>query len=116
MVCPTCHCGSLSGIPAEIRFHRNGPRTLSYPPLMFSQNVQVCLNCGRAEFSVPQTLLSSMCPLRTLGKTAIAPSKIDAVSRHNRAGRPVRNFGLDEARLQISLEKRCVCSKSSLLM
>lgn len=59
MVCPKCQSGSLSEIPAEIRLYRNRPRTLSHPPLTPSPEVLVCLDCGWAEFSIPQSWLSA---------------------------------------------------------
>jgi hypothetical protein len=59
MVCPKCHSESLSLVPAEIRLYRNRPRTLSHPPLTPSPEVQVCLDCGWAEFSIPQSWLAA---------------------------------------------------------
>lgn len=59
MVCPKCHSESLAEVPAEIRLYRNHPRTLSHPPLTPSPDVVVCLDCGWAEFSIPQAWLSA---------------------------------------------------------
>jgi hypothetical protein len=57
MVCPKCQSSSLSEIPAEIRLYRNRPRTLSHPPLTPYPDVLVCLDCGYAEFSIPESWL-----------------------------------------------------------
>jgi hypothetical protein len=59
MVCPKCQSGSLSIIPAEIRLYRNGPRTLSHPPMTPSPDVRVCHDCGWSEFWIPQAWLSA---------------------------------------------------------
>jgi RNase P subunit RPR2 len=59
MICPKCQTGLLSVIPAEIRLYRNGPRTLSHPPMTPSPDVCVCLDCGWSEFRIPQTWLSA---------------------------------------------------------
>ena len=59
MVCPKCHSESLSQVPAEIRLYRNRPRTLSHPPLTPSPEVQVCLDCGWAEFAIPEAWLAA---------------------------------------------------------
>ena len=59
MACPKCQSESLSQIPAEIRLYRNHTRTLSHPPLSPSPEVLVCLDCGWAEFSIPQSWLDA---------------------------------------------------------
>ncbi len=59
MICSKCQSSSLSEVPAEIRLYSNGPRTQSYPPMSPSPNVQVCLDCGWAEFSIPKSWLSA---------------------------------------------------------
>jgi hypothetical protein len=59
MVCPKCQSDSISVVPAEIRFYRNAPRTLSHPPMTPSPDVQVCLECGWSEFSVPRAWLKA---------------------------------------------------------
>ena len=70
MICPKCQSGSLSMIPAEIRLYRNRPRTLSHPPLTPCPDVQVCLDCGWSEFSIPHSWLSAGW-LRPLGPQAV---------------------------------------------
>ncbi len=66
MVCSKCGSGSLSVVPAEVRLFRNIPRTLSHPPMTPSPDIQVCLDCGSSEFSIPQAWLAAgwLHPLR----------------------------------------------------
>lgn len=59
MICPKCQSTSLSMIPAEIRLYRNSPRTMSHPPMTPSPDIQVCLDCGWSEFSIPKSWLSA---------------------------------------------------------
>jgi hypothetical protein len=59
MICPKCQSGATTIIPAEIRLYRNGPRTLSHPPMTPSPDVRVCLDCGWSEFAIPQSWLSA---------------------------------------------------------
>jgi hypothetical protein len=59
MVCLKCQSTALTVIPAEIRLYRNGPRTLSHPPMTPSPDILVCLDCGWSEFSIPSSWLSA---------------------------------------------------------
>jgi hypothetical protein len=58
MICSRCQSSSSALIPAEVRLYRNVPRTLSLPPMTPSPDIRVCLDCGLAEFSIPQSWLS----------------------------------------------------------
>jgi hypothetical protein len=66
MACPKCGSGSITTVPAEVRLFRNVPRTLSHPPMTPSPDIQVCLDCGWSEFSIPQAWLAAgwLRPLR----------------------------------------------------
>ena len=59
MICPKCQSGATTIIPADIRLYRNGPRTLSHPPMSPSPDVRVCLDSGWSEFAIPQSWLSA---------------------------------------------------------
>lgn len=59
MICPKCLSDSVSIIPAEIRLYRNGPRTLSHPPMNPSPDVRVCVDCGWSEFVIPRSWLAA---------------------------------------------------------
>jgi hypothetical protein len=85
MVCPKCQSGAIEIVPAEIRLYRNGPRTLSHPPMTPSPDIQVCLDCGWSEFSIPRSWLSagwlrSLRPTVAPGGTAIESSIMAATS------------------------------------
>jgi len=66
MVCPKCQSGSLAIVPAEIRLYRNIQRATSHPPMTPAPDVRICLDCGCAEFSIPEAWLSAgwLRPLR----------------------------------------------------
>jgi hypothetical protein len=78
MLCPKCQSSSLAVIPAEIRLYRNSHRTLSHPPMTPSPDIQVCLDCGWSEFSIPRSWLSAGW-LRSMRQLP-APATPDAVS------------------------------------
>jgi hypothetical protein len=85
MTCPRCQSNSVSVIPAEIRLYRNSPRTLSHPPVTPSPDVQICLDCGLSEFSVPRSWLSAgwlraARPTVTPNGTAIVSAPVPAAS------------------------------------
>jgi hypothetical protein len=79
MVCPKCESGCISTIPAEIRLFRNSPRTLSHPPMTPAPDIQVCLDCGWSEFSIPQAWLAAgwLRPLR--------PQPVSSISRNSQS-------------------------------
>lgn len=56
--CPKCDSEALANVPAEIRLYRNGPRTMSHPPVSPSPDIQICLDCGWSEFSIPKSWLA----------------------------------------------------------
>lgn len=59
MSCPNCKSDFFTTVPAEIRLYRNGPRTLSHPPMTPSPDVHICLDCGWSQFSVPRAWLAA---------------------------------------------------------
>jgi hypothetical protein len=67
MICPKCQSTSIFVVAAEIRLYRNCHRTLSHPPMTPSPDVQVCVDCGWSEFSIPSSWLSAgwLRPLRS---------------------------------------------------
>ena len=70
MLCPKCQSNAVSTVPAEIRLYRHTNRVLSHPPLTPSPDIQVCLDCGWSEFSIPRSWLSAGW-LRPLGPQAV---------------------------------------------
>jgi len=59
MICPKCQSTEVDVVPAEIRLYRNVQRTLSHPPMTPSPDIQVCLDCGWSEFSIPHSWLAA---------------------------------------------------------
>lgn len=59
MACPKCQSDALTIVPAEVRLYRNRPRTLSHPPMNPPPDIQVCLDCGFSEFSIPRAWLNA---------------------------------------------------------
>jgi hypothetical protein len=83
MVCPKCKSGAVSTVPAEIRLYRNGPRTMSHPPFSPQPDVQICLECGNAEFAVPEKWLSAGWLESGKSKAPVStPTLITEVRRH----------------------------------
>ena len=86
MVCPKCKSGALSVVPAEIRLYRNAPRTMSHPPMSPQPDIQICLDCGTAEFIVPEKWLSAGWLHADKAKTPVAavsvPTPINELRRH----------------------------------
>ena len=82
MVCPKCKSGALSTVPAEIRLYRNAPRTMSHPPFSPQPDIQICLDCGNAEFIVPEKWLSAgwLQPLKPKAPISV-PTPIDEARR-----------------------------------
>jgi hypothetical protein len=84
MVCPKCKSGALSTVPAEIRLYRNAPRTMSHPPMSPQPDIQICLECGNAEFLVPEKWLSAgwLQAQKKVPASVSAPTLITEARRH----------------------------------
>lgn len=83
MVCPKCNSGAVSTVPAEIRLYRNAPRTMSHPPFSPQPDVQICLDCGNAEFVIPQNWLTAGWLQSGRPKVPVnAPTLITEARRH----------------------------------
>jgi len=72
--CRTCGSDKQAKFTAEIALHFPGPANLDKPHLLVFPQILVCLNCGSAEFIVPesqlQILANEMMPSRRESKTA----------------------------------------------
>jgi hypothetical protein len=62
MACKSCGSDNLRKFTAEVAIHFPGLQGLDKPIVWAFPKLLVCLNCGNAEFSVPET------ELRTLAK------------------------------------------------
>jgi hypothetical protein len=83
MVCSKCKSASLSTVPAEIRLYRNAPRTMSHPPMSPQPDIQICLDCGNAEFIVPEKWLTAgWLQAETTKGPVSAPMLITEARRH----------------------------------
>jgi hypothetical protein len=52
MICPRC-ASSRKSFPSEIAIHFFGKDGLDRPLVRLSPKVEICFNCGTAEFFVP---------------------------------------------------------------
>jgi hypothetical protein len=62
MSCKSCSSNSQAQFGSEIMIHFSGLVNLNKPAVMVFPKIAVCLECGFAEFTIPET------ELRLLGK------------------------------------------------
>jgi predicted nucleic-acid-binding Zn-ribbon protein len=55
MPCKSCGSENLGRFPSEIAIHLSGLKNISEPHVWVFPELLVCLNCGFAEFAVPET-------------------------------------------------------------
>jgi len=80
MKCKTCgseHCADFSG---ELAIHFPGLENLSKPHVFIAAELAVCLQCGRAEFAIPND------KLRQLMDSSIRKEEINGRSKFAKAG------------------------------
>jgi hypothetical protein len=73
MSCPKCSLGNQVEFSAEIVVHFSGLRNLDKPGVLLFSKLKICLDCGSAEFTVPETelaLLASAPPSQQLTMAA----------------------------------------------
>jgi predicted nucleic-acid-binding Zn-ribbon protein len=68
MTCKSCRSENLRKFTGEIAIHFRGLRNINKPHVWVFPELVVCLNCGFAEFAVPETELR----LLTKGRVASA--------------------------------------------
>ena len=66
MPCKSCGSNQQNEFDAEINVHFRGLKELNRPAILVFPQILVCMNCGFAEFTVPET------ELRPLAKRAAA--------------------------------------------
>lgn len=54
MSCKSCGSASVGKFPAEIAIHFSGLKNLDKPHVWMFPTLVVCLNCGYAEFVIPE--------------------------------------------------------------
>ena len=60
MPCKACGSNKRANFGAEIAIHMPGPNSLDKPHLLVFPEILVCLNCGNAEFTVPENQLRAL--------------------------------------------------------
>ena len=60
MSCKACGSNKRVKFTAEIAVHIPGPNNLDKPHLLVFPEILVCLNCGKAEFTVPESQLRAL--------------------------------------------------------
>ena len=60
MLCQACGSNKRAKLTAEIAVHIPGPNHLDKPHVLVFPEILVCLNCGSAEFTVPETQLRTL--------------------------------------------------------
>ena len=60
MPCKACGSNKRAKLTAEIAVHIPGPNNLDKPHLLVFPEILVCLNCGNAEFTVPESQLRAL--------------------------------------------------------
>jgi len=53
--CASCHSENVREYPAEINIHFPGMNGLTIPTVWVFPKLLVCLDCGAAQFSIPDT-------------------------------------------------------------
>lgn len=57
MLCTECGLDKQAKFTAEIAVHVSGLNNIDKPPLFVFPEILVCMNCGNAEFTVPESQL-----------------------------------------------------------
>lgn len=60
MACKACGSDKRTKFIAEIAVHFSGSRNLDKPHIWIFPELLVCLNCGNAEFVVPESQLRAL--------------------------------------------------------
>ena len=57
MHCKSCGSKNLRDLNGEIAMHFSGPKNMDEPIVWVFPKLLVCLNCGTAEFAIPEEQL-----------------------------------------------------------
>jgi len=57
-MCSVCGSSNQAEFPAELMLHFRGIENMSKPGLMIFPTVSVCVVCGAARFTIPETELA----------------------------------------------------------
>jgi hypothetical protein len=75
MPCKSCGSVNQKKFSAETGIHSPGPKNIDQPVVWVFPELVVCLDCGTAEFAVPEA------ELRQLAKGDAAPPRATAIKR-----------------------------------
>jgi hypothetical protein len=75
MVCPT-HFLHESRFLSEICFHLSGLKNFDNGPVFVFPSIRVCLDCGHAEFVIPQEELAQLTVLSAIAERTHCGSQL----------------------------------------
>jgi hypothetical protein len=78
VACKSCRSNQRKKFTAEVAIHFPGPENLDQPAIFLFPKLSICLQCGKAEFAVPES------ELRLLGKGRPRRADLTAGFRRNR--------------------------------
>jgi hypothetical protein len=67
MHCESCGSEKLCNLNGEIAIHFPGPKNMDEPIVWVFPQLVVCLNCGTAEFAIPEDQLRLLAPGHAAG-------------------------------------------------
>ena len=70
MVCKSCRSENQRKFNSEINVHLSGLKNLDKPPVFVFPRLSVCLDCGFAEFAIPEAELCLLGKDANTGSTA----------------------------------------------
>lgn len=94
-MCNLCASNKQSRVPAEIAIHFPGLKGINNPHVRVFPEMLVCLNCGRAEFTIPEGELHMLvegeaADLRIATKGDKATAKPGLLDGRNQVGTKTR--------------------------
>jgi hypothetical protein len=60
MACKSCSSEHLQKLSSEMILHFSGLKRLDQPPIFATPEIVVCIDCGFAEFAIPETVLCQL--------------------------------------------------------
>jgi hypothetical protein len=81
MTCRLCRSGELSRFTGELAIHSPGLKDENQPVVWVCPELWVCLNCGSAEFSIPERQLFVLSLANANGPGLDQPDRLIAKSK-----------------------------------
>jgi hypothetical protein len=76
MVCKSCRSENQRKFNSEINVHLSGLKNLDKPPVFVFPRLSVCLDCGFAEFAIPETELCLLGRDTSAGRAATSCAQV----------------------------------------